>query len=522
MYTSFFSLKENPFNLTPDPRYLFLSQTHKEALDHLLYGINEKKGFIAVTGGIGTGKTTLCRALLSRLDPDSKSALIFNSFISDAELLKAVNQEFGMEMEPDAESKKDYVDALNRFLLNNFSKGNNAVLMIDEAQNLSHSVLEQIRMLSNLETEKEKLVQIILMGQPELKELLHAPSLKQLNERITVRYDLKPLDATDIKNYVQHRLVTAGSRGNLKFTKGAFKQIFNYSRGIPRRINAVCDRALLIAYTVEKQTITKRMMKKAVHEIRGDLRSHVRPTLLTGRRLGFPALTALFLMVVAAMGGWALKKGQWEPVLNQQTAESDPDPFPHRPVQPGHDDADLFLDDRSSLSGLFRLFSESHPTGALVSGKIQMGLMTLTVNPQCLDRVKKPFRILYSETDTASFSSDRYVLVSRFTEKGVVFIDQNEKEHLVDEDLLIKCRNPEISWFYPYQSHDDNLTKGMTSPDVETVRSILYEAGYLVERFGLFDEQMSRAVMAFQKDFGLMPDGIVGPQTMAVLYLLRG
>ena len=158
MYTSFFGFKENPFNLTPDPRYLFLSPYHKEALDHLLYGINERKGFIAITGGIGTGKTTLCRALLSHLDATTKSALILNAFISDLELLKAVNQEFGLQMGPEPLSKKDYIDTLNQFLLKNFGRGGNAVLLVDEAQNLSHAVLEQIRMLSNLETEREKLI----------------------------------------------------------------------------------------------------------------------------------------------------------------------------------------------------------------------------------------------------------------------------------------------------------------------------------------------------------------------------
>ena len=187
MYTSFFGFRENPFNLTPDPRYLFLSPFHKEALDHLLYGITERKGFIAITGGIGTGKTTLCRALLDHLDDSTRTALIFSAFLSDTELLKAINQEFGIKMDPAAASKKDYIDSLNSFLLDNFSSGRNAVLLIDEAQNLSQTVLEQIRMLSNLETEKEKLIQIVLVGQSELKDLLASPSLRQLNERITVR-----------------------------------------------------------------------------------------------------------------------------------------------------------------------------------------------------------------------------------------------------------------------------------------------------------------------------------------------
>ncbi|KPK24375.1 MAG: hypothetical protein AMK69_16205, partial [Nitrospira bacterium SG8_3] len=207
MYPSYFGLKECPFNLTPDPRYLYLSPYHKEALDHLLYGIQERKGFIRMIGGIGTGKTTICRSLLGHLEATTKSALIFNAFISDMELLESINQEFGIRMETGVKSKKDYIDALNHFLLETYRSGGNAVLIIDEAQNLSHSVLEQIRMLSNLEAEKEKLIQIVLVGQTELNDILASPSLKQLNERIMVRYDLKPLDSKDIKGYVEHRLV---------------------------------------------------------------------------------------------------------------------------------------------------------------------------------------------------------------------------------------------------------------------------------------------------------------------------
>ena len=232
MYKSFFGFKEKPFNLTPDTRYLYMSPYHKEALDHLVYGINERKGFIAITGGIGTGKTTLCRTLLGNLDASIKSAQIFNSFISETELLSAINREFGIKSETPDGSRKDYIDALNRFLLENHTNGGNAVLLIDEAQNLSPKVLEQIRMLSNLETEQEKLLQIILVGQLELAELLASPSLKQLDERITVRYNLMPLDRKEIKSYIEHRLIVAGGHGGVKFTRSACNRIMHFLMGI--------------------------------------------------------------------------------------------------------------------------------------------------------------------------------------------------------------------------------------------------------------------------------------------------
>ncbi|MBW2565373.1 MAG: AAA family ATPase [Deltaproteobacteria bacterium] len=337
MYNSYFGFKENPFSLTPDPHYLYLSRHHKEAFDNLVYGINERKGFIVITGGIGTGKTTLCRALLGTLEPSTKAALVFNAYISDMELLRTINQEFGIEEgEPgqskkenidnlnqfiletfskggeDAlpdRSKKDHIDNLNQFLLETFSKGGNAVLLIDEAQNLSHTVLEEIRMLSNLETEKEKLVQIVLVGQLELRELLASPALKQLDERIMVRYDLKPLDKQDVQGYIEHRLVVAGGKGNLRFTKGAMGAIYAYSKGNPRRINGLCDRALLIAYSKDEFTVSKKTIQKAIEDIGGDV------TLVNGpKRAWAPkftpvsALLLLIVILVAGFGGWSLRK----------------------------------------------------------------------------------------------------------------------------------------------------------------------------------------------------------------------
>jgi general secretion pathway protein A len=270
MYSTYFGLQENPFNLTPEPRYLFLSEQYCDALNCLIYGIKEKKGFIMVTGGIGTGKTTICRRLLSSLDDSVETALIFNTAISELDLLETVLAEFGIPVDSEKRSKKLYVDALNSFLLNNFRAGKTAVLVIDEAQNLSHSVLEQVRMLSNLETEHEKLIQIILIGQPELNKTMLLPILRQLNERITIRYDLKPLSPQDVRYYIDYRLQVAGGPGSITFTAGALGLIYNFSEGIPRRINALCDRAMLIAYGKGTVKINRRLVKLAVQDIGAD------------------------------------------------------------------------------------------------------------------------------------------------------------------------------------------------------------------------------------------------------------
>ena len=267
MYAAYFGLKENPFSLSPEPRYLFLSEQHRDALNCMIYGIKEKKGFVLISGDIGTGKTTICRSLINLLDDSVETALIFNTAISDLDLLETVIGEYGIAIVSGSKTKKNYIDVLNDFLLRNFAAGKTAVLVIDEAQNLSHGVLEQIRMLSNLETETEKLIQIILIGQPELSNTLMLPALRQLNERITVRYDLKPLSSPEVREYIQHRLKVAQGPGSLKFTKGAFNLIYTFTEGIPRRINALCDRALLIAYTKNVSKIDRKIIKLAVHDI---------------------------------------------------------------------------------------------------------------------------------------------------------------------------------------------------------------------------------------------------------------
>ena len=284
MYASHFKLRENPFSLTPDPKYLFLSRQHREALNHLIYGIKEKKGFIVVTGGIGTGKTTLSRALLSGMDPSVETALIFNSYLSDMELLEVINQEFGIPLAGVDRTKRRYIDTLNAFLLGNHREGKNSVVLIDEAQNLSRNVLEQIRMLSNLETETEKLLQIVLVGQPELRELLAQPSLRQLNERIAVRYHLDALLEDDVPDYIVRRLTVAGNTGRLSFADDAFGSIYDFSRGNPRRINILCDRALLIAYAGNGLAIDRKIIKLAIKDLKStDVK---KGTFFAGRRKG--------------------------------------------------------------------------------------------------------------------------------------------------------------------------------------------------------------------------------------------
>jgi len=519
MYTTFLGFKEKPFNLTPDPRYLFLSRYHKEALDHLLYAINERKGFVAITGGIGAGKTTLCRTLLSYLKPSTKSALIFNSFVSDRELLETVMQEFGLGVKPFSGGKKEYIDAINSFLLKNFSRGGNAVLIIDEAQNLSPGTLEQIRMLSNLETEKEKLIQIVLAGQTELKELLAIPSLRQLDERITVRYELRPLDRSDVKGYVEHRVGVGGGGGNVRFARGALKEIYQYSHGNPRRINAVCDRALLVAYVKGKQTVSRGMVRDSVDDFRSNIM--VDP-LLTGRSrrgLDFVTVLMVFLIMAAGLAGWNFRNHFADLLLGEhEIAAVMPKFTSHMPPRPQREQTTIFLDEKTSLAGLYQLYKDAAGEVSLEAGIGHLTLVSFMVDPEYYVMFKKPFRLVLSDPLPASSGSPRYLLICKVTKKGGTVLDAGGDERSVSREFLLKHWGRHVSWFYPTSSEPRDSVRARSALDVFEVQKVLNKLGYLVNPTGAYDKSTVLEVAKFQKDFGLVVDGIVGARTGSLLY----
>jgi len=265
MYCKFYGLKERPFNVTADPNFFFASKIHREALSHLIYGGTERKGVIVLTGEIGTGKTTLCRFFLNRLGENTRTAFILNPYFSETELLEAIVRDFGIE--PSGGGRLSLVFELNKFLLRESEKGNNIILIIDEAQNLKAHMLEQVRLLSNLETEKQKLLQLVLVGQPELNRVLSLYELRQLRQRITVRYHISPLQHDEIKEYINHRLNIAGSNNRIEFTDDAIGCICDFSAGVPRLINIVCDRALLAGFVEEVFKINFNIVKKCLEEL---------------------------------------------------------------------------------------------------------------------------------------------------------------------------------------------------------------------------------------------------------------
>ncbi len=344
MYENFYRFNEKPFSLTPDPRFFFLSKHHQGALDHMLYGINQREGFMTIVGDVGTGKTTLCRCLLDRLNDNIQVALILNPMLSDMDLLRTCVQDLGVRpahvysgdtipldtfyegefVEPDSlplpmpeetvdmgwvnqASKKELIDALNSFLLVQHEAGGSTVLIIDEAQNLSFEVMEQLRILSNLETEKEKLLQIIFVGQLELNDKLKSPELKQLNQRISIRYEITPLSKPETTQYINHRILVAGAGSRVSFKPAAFKEIFKYSLGYPRLINLVCDRALLSGYNDQVDAIDRAQVNHGIKSLMGEEeKDHTRDYFI---RFRLPViLSALFFLAGLAF----FASAQWD------------------------------------------------------------------------------------------------------------------------------------------------------------------------------------------------------------------
>ena len=279
MYKKFFAFRERPFKLVPDPEYYYLSKSHEEAMAHLTYALSQGDGFVEITGEVGTGKTMMCRVFLENLDDQTEAAYIFNPRLSPRQLLKTINAEFGIAA--DADDSKELIDTLNAYLMQKRVEGKQVILLIDEAQNLPRNVMEQLRLLSNLETNKSKLLQIILVGQPELGEVLDAYELRQLSQRITLCCHLSPLTYMEVREYIEHRIHVAAIRSEVQFTSAAYRKIYRYSGGIPRLINIACDRALLTAFGRSRKKITGAIAGAAIRELAGRA---------AARRYGHPIL----------------------------------------------------------------------------------------------------------------------------------------------------------------------------------------------------------------------------------------
>ncbi|HQR49041.1 MAG TPA: AAA family ATPase [Steroidobacteraceae bacterium] len=530
MYTSFFGLQEKPFAITPDPRYLYLSARHAEALAHLLYGINEAGGFIQLTGEVGTGKTTVIRSLLEQLPGHADVALILNPRVTPAEFLLTICEELHIPVpESGRNSTKTLMDLLGRHLLDTHARGRRVVLIVDEAQNLSTDTLEQVRLLTNLETATTKLLQIILIGQPELRDLLDRAELRQLAQRITGRYHLDPLSQDESAGYVRHRMRVAGATGEV-FTVSALREIHRLSHGVPRVINVVSDRTLLGAFTREEHRAGGALVRAAASEVYG---RPIPAPWLKWATAG-AVVAALALVTVGAVSLWSARRATPEPVAAQPhaaTAAAAPAPAAPAPqATPSHAPAQPPLQEL-----LVGHASETTTEGAL--GQL-FALWGATYDPAkgrgCDQAAAQGLDCLFQKGSWAQLRTlNRPAILTLTDDTGrthqVVLAgltDDTATLRLGGEPRKVPIAEASRYWFgdflllwRPPMAVAKSLGPGMRGDDVRWLRESLRAAQGLPAAPGgdAYDADLTRLVQDFQRQHRLAVDGVAGVQTQIVL-----
>jgi general secretion pathway protein A len=533
MYTSFFGLAEKPFAITPDPRYLYLSERHAEALAHLLYGINESGGFIQLTGEVGTGKTTVVRTLLSRVPHHADVAVILNPRITPVEFLLTICEELGLAIaEGQRNSVKEMVDALNRRLLNAHAEGRRIIVLVDEAQNLSFDVLEQVRLLTNLETPTQKLLQIILIGQPELRELLDRTDLRQLAQRITGRYHLMPLSREETKGYVRHRLRVAGATAEI-FTPGALMELHRLSLGIPRVINVACDRALLGAYTQETKKITASLVRRAAGEVYG---RRFFPTWL-GWVVGSMSVAALAATLFL---GWQFWRHQ-SPVLSASRAIKSVSatrvaPRPAAILPAASSVVAAPAPRLASVNALLQA-NEANTTDAAAFRRLLAlwGTAMSDDRDPCGQAAKAGLACLDQRGSWAQVKTlNRPAILTLTDDRGqrhrVVLSSLDDKTatlNLGEHNEKVAIDDLSRDWFgeftlvwKPKTSRTRLLSVGMQGDEVRWLRrslNALRGGASDPEHADVYDQELAIAVQNFQREHRLNVDGIAGVQTQVVL-----
>ncbi len=545
MYLAFFGLNEKPFSITPDPRYLYLSERHAEAMAHLLYGVNEAGGFVQLTGEVGTGKTTIVRSLLAQAPKNAEIALILNPRMTAPEFLLTICEELGIGVPDSAtQSLKDLVDILSQYLLRAHAAGRRVVLVVDEAQNLAPEVLEQVRLLTNLETNTQKLLQIILIGQPELRELLARNELRQLAQRITGRYHLSPLSAEETTAYVRHRLRVAGATSDI-FNRFALEEIYRLSDGVPRVINVICDRALLGGYSLDRHRVTAPLVRSAAAEV-------------FGRRFGPPwlpwAATAAVaaLLAVGSFGLWRLQPWRWAhtPALTRPQAEpriSRPSAAPARSSAaanpaptgtpgappaagagakpaapsllallakyPGETSTDAAF---STLFGLWGIHYAADGTDPCTQAA-QHGLACLDQHGS-LGQLRVYDRPAILMLTGPNGGSHEVVLTSLDGEHATLHLGKSEHQ-VGDGELSRYWMGEYLMLWRPQTSPVQTLSAGMRGERVLWLRRSLEKLAGVSDPApsDLYDDHLASLVRRFQRAHRLKPDGIAGVETQVVL-----
>lgn len=505
MYKAFFSLTENPFSISPNPKYLYMSDRHTEALTHLVYGLRDGGGFVLLTGEVGTGKTTVSRCLRQQLPEDTDLAFILNPSLSTEELLASVCDAFQLTYSQPA-TLKVLFDTLHHFLLQNHQAGRRTLLVIDEAQHLMPDVLEQLRLLTNLETDDAKLLQIVLIGQPELQQLLRQPLLRQLAQRITARYHLLPLDLNDVDSYVRFRLQVAGCLQPI-FTPSAIRALHRLSGGIPRVINLICERALLGAYAAGRERINEKLLAQAAYEATG-----VRDEGSTGAVLAFSL--AGMLMLAAGWFGWQ----QWGFL-------------PKHPVKKVMVPVAVPPDAK-----LVKRFDKAIAEAAYEDQAIQQlyrvwGFETAIDEAHCASAERANLGCIQGQASLDEIIKLNYPVVARLTEQNgsdlyavVLHIENGQADLLlgsekwqVSQEWLTKAWGQDytVLWQLP-ESSNKIISKRSGPADVLWLETVVSQALHQPPRNKLarFDNQLATKVRQFQKQEGLTEDGVAGEQTL--------
>jgi general secretion pathway protein A len=526
MYLTFFGLNEKPFAITPDPRYLYLSERHAEALAHLLYGINEAGGFVQLTGEVGTGKTTIVRSLLAQTPKNAEIALILNPRMTAPEFLLTICEELGIGVPDSAQqSLKDLVDILSEYLLHAHSQGQRVVLVVDEAQNLSPDVLEQVRLLTNLETNTQKLLQIILIGQPELRELLSRNELRQLAQRITGRYHLSPLSHDETIAYVRHRLRVAGATSDI-FAHGALNEVFRLSGGVPRVINVISDRALLGAYSLDRHRVTPGLVRHAASEVFGRrLTPHWLPWAVTGAiavglALATTALWDFHPSLPHAVSAAVATRTAGPAALPAAAAAT-----PHVASVPQPTLAQLLVqhnsetDTDSAFARLFGLWGAKYqPNGT------DPCTQATQQHLECIDErgsfgqlrlYNHPAILMLADGSGASHQ----VVLTRLDDEHAQL--QLGGPHTVGLGELSRYWLGDfVMLWQPASSPVKALSAGMRGADVRWLRQSLDQLGHVRttgEVSDVFDAELTGLVRDFQRQHQLSVDGIAGVQTQIAL-----
>jgi len=548
MYLEHFNLSERPFSITPNPRFLYMSECHREALAHLVYGLGEGGGFVQLTGEVGTGKTSLCRCLLEQVPDNVDLAVVLNPKVTAFELIATVCDELGIKYPEEDASIKKLTDVLNRYLLDAHTRGRRTVLIIDEAQNLSADVLEQIRLLTNLETSTQKLLQIILIGQPELRTLLQREDMRQLAQRVTARYRLEPLTREETRAYIKHRLHICGATRPI-FKKSAVDRIYKLSGGIPRLINVLCDRSLLGAYTEGKSQIDRRIVRQAANEVLADeLRQAPRGLSMRWSVAG-PIL--LILVGVAFYVYW--QRPEFENLLGQVTAQTSPE-MPATETAAGEPPPQVDSATPSNASLASTTLSPPDPQSAALETVLLTGSesWSLAAWTELFARwsIKLPAAVapeycvfandlgLYCLVEKGSWGLlrqyNRPAIMELVTRDGqsvpavLQHLDDRVAEVMIgDESLRLDIGELDRYWFGKFillvrlpPSGYLLLAPGDRNPDVIWLRQLLESAQQVKlpsDDPQYFDGALQREVIDFQRRRGLTPDGVVGKQTLIQL-----